>query len=80
MYKVSLRNKATREHLVMTIEEFKLKFKYDITLAMEAYIYFSNNRNRHLLRRPVDADDFFFDIRHNFNNYTNGLWYIDKII
>ena len=72
-----LKNKLTKETLVLSEEEFKTRFAKEIDTALDSYrrtelakLYFNLNKD-------IESD-FFFDLQWNFNHYGNPNWYIEK--
>ena len=72
-----VKNKLTKETLVLSEEEFKTRFAKEIETALDSYRrtelakpYFNLNKN-------IESD-FFFDLQWNFNHYGNSNWYIEK--
>ena len=78
-YKLSLKNKATRETLEVSLEEFEYAFRIELNNAIQAFIYDSHNKRFQPWKPPCDKHDFYFDLRYNFNSWTNSNWYIEKI-
>lgn len=73
-----VKNKLTKEKLEMTVAEFKKKFVKEIQTAYESYKRSAENKPYFRLKKDYETD-FYFDLRWNFNNFSNSNWYIDKI-
>lgn len=75
------RNNKDKQEL--TIEEFKAKFKMDLNSAIK--VYSQDQQRKDMLKPPFkhsDKDyesDFYRDLRWNFNNNAQSVYYIDKI-
>lgn len=78
--KILLRNRATKERLNLYLHQFDIKFEHEINNALESFLSWSNNKAFNPYKRTYDKSDFYFDLRYNFNNYSNSNWYIEKIL
>ena len=75
-----LKNRRTRETLEIEYSEFRKKFAKEIQIAFESF-------RKTELNKPfynyIDDDsiefNFYFQIRYNFNNFGNSVWYIEQI-
>lgn len=79
-----VKNRRTNESIELDLEEFKSKFRMEITQAFNNYK--ANEEQKEMLLPPLMQknknykSDFYFDIRWNFNHHQTSLWYIDRII
>ncbi len=72
-----LKNKLTKESLVLTRSEFYTKFAKEIQTALEGYLRTENSKPYFKTNKP-DESDFYFDLQWNFNHFGMSNWYIDK--
>ena len=80
MVKMILRNRKTRETLEIEYNEFRKKFAKEIQITLENYRKTEANKRSHILNcYDYIETDFYFDFRWNFNNFSNSIWYIEKI-
>lgn len=82
--KIIIRNKRKfDDKQELTLEEFKIKFRSELQSAIN--IYKLDNERKDMIKPPfmhINTDyeeDFYRDLRWNFNNNSNGVFYIDKI-
>ena len=73
-----LKNKLTKESLVLTRSEFYTKFAKEIQAALESYLRTENSKPYFKPNKP-DESDFYFDLQWNFNHFGMSNWYIEKI-
>ena len=73
-----LKNKQTQESIQLSDTEFKTKFAKEIQVALESYIQTENNKPSIKTNKNLE-EDFYFDLKWNFNNFGNSNWYIEKI-
>jgi hypothetical protein len=73
-----LKNKLTKESLVLTRSEFYTKFAKEIQAALESYLRTENSKPYFKTNKP-DASDFYFDLQWNFNHFGMSNLYIEKI-
>lgn len=80
MNKMILRNKRTRQTLEMNYFEFSKKFAKEIQIAFENYQKTEASKRLYIpdYYGYIEAD-FYFDFRWNFNNFSNSVWYIEKV-
>ena len=67
------------EQLEMTLEEFKAKFQMELKQAINTYKAHQESKNflpPFLKPTPNYEQDFYFDLRWNFNNYAQTQYYI----
>lgn len=75
------RNNKDKQEL--TFEEFKAKFKTELDSAIQVYSH--DKQQKDMLKPPFmhsnnDYEtDFYRDLRWNFNNNAQTIYYIDKI-
>ena len=72
-----VKNKLAKEKLELTLSEFKIRFKKDIKTALESFMRTENTKP--YFRQKLTESDFYFDLRWNFNNYSNSVWYIERL-
>lgn len=84
MRKIIIKNRRNnKDEQVLTLDEFKAKFKNELTSAIQ--IYSHDQQQKGMLRPPFmhsnnDYElDFYRDLRWNFNNNAQTIYYIDKI-
>ena len=79
--KLKIRNKRTKECLELSLEEFKSKFKQELEFAIEQYTKTEKNKNFLPYIKKTDySSDFYFNLRWNFNSFSNSVWYIEKYL
>lgn len=75
-----LKNKRTGEQKELTLQEFKKEFDKEIKASFKDYV---DTQLRHIYYGVgINSDylqDFYFDLRYNFNNFGISAWYIEKI-
>ena len=67
------------ERLELTLDEFKAKFQLELKQAINTYKAHQENKNflpQFLKPTPNYEQDFYFDLRWNFNNYAQTQYYI----
>ena len=75
-----LRNKRTRQTLEMNYFEFNKRFAKEIQIAFENYQKTEVGKRLYILDYYNYIEvDFYFDFRWNFNNFSNSIWYIEKM-
>lgn len=75
-----IRNKRTGEKIELSYDEFKVKLDKDIKISLDSFR--KTERSKNLYRYKDDniiESDYFFDLRYNFNNFGNSVWYIERI-
>lgn len=72
-----LKNKLTKETLVLSEEEFKTRFVKEIETSLDSYRQTELSKPYFNLNKDIESD-FFFDLQWNFNHYGNSNWYIEK--
>ena len=63
----------------LTLEEFKYVFRLELEHALHSFIWHMNRKRYFPWKAPADESDFYFDLCYNFNNYSEGLWFVEKI-
>ena len=83
--KIIVKNRRNNnEKYELTLEEFKAKFRNELTTAINSYTH--QQEQKDLLKPPfmhLNTDykhDFYQDLRWNFNNYAPTNYYIEKQI
>lgn len=84
MRKIIIKNRQNnKDRQEMSLEEFKIKFKKELESAIQIYI--QDNKQKDMLKPPFLHSDenyeanFYQDLRWNFNNNTQTIYYIDKV-
>ncbi|MBR2526841.1 hypothetical protein IKE67_10310 [bacterium] len=81
--KLIIKNRRNNEErLELTLEEFKVKFRNELRSAINTYKVHQESKNflPPFIKPTHDYEqDFYFDLRWNFNNNQTSLWYIDRI-
>lgn len=73
-----LKNKLTKESLVLTRSEFYTKFANEIQTALDSYIK-TENAKLYFKATKTPETDFYFDLQWNFNHFGMSNWYIKRI-
>jgi hypothetical protein len=78
--KLIIKNRRNNEErLELTLEEFKAKFQMELRQAINTYKAHEESKNilpPFLKPTPNYEQDFYFDLRWNFNNYAQTQYYI----
>ena len=78
--KLIIKNRRNNEELLeLTLEEFKAKFQMELKQAINTYKAHQESKNflpPFLKPTPNYEQDFYFDLRWNFNNYAQTQYYI----
>ena len=78
--KIIIKNRRNNEErLELTLEEFKAKFQMELRQAINTYKAHQESKNflpPFLKPTPNYEQDFYFDLRWNFNNYAQTQYYI----
>ena len=78
--KLIIKNRRNNEErLELTLEEFKAKFQIELKQAINTYKAHQESKNflsPFLKPTPNYEQDFYFDLRWNFNNYAQTQYYI----
>ena len=78
--KLIIKNRRNNEEqLELTLEEFKAKFQMELKQAINTYKAHQESKNflpPFLKPTPNYEQDFYFDLRWNFNNYSQTQYYI----
>ena len=78
--KLIIKNRRNNnETLELTLEEFKVKFRNELRQAINTYKAHEESKN--FLPSPIKPtpdyeQDFYFDLRWNFNNYAQTQYYV----
>ena len=70
--RITIRNKSTGEQLVLSLDDFKRRFKTEFVCAYQRYL-------RHETERTAYLPDFMLNLAWNFKNYAVSEWYISRI-
>lgn len=83
--KIIVRNRRNyNEKYELTLDEFKEKFRNELTTAINSYTH--QQEQKDMLKPPFMnpnpdyKQDFYQDLRWNFNNYAPTNYYIEKQI
>ena len=78
--KLIIKNRRNNEErLELTLEEFKAKFQMELKQAINTYKAHQESKNflpPFLKPTPNYEQDFYLDLRWNFNNYAQTQYYI----
>ncbi len=78
--KIIIKNRQNNEErLELTLEEFKAKFQMELKQAINTYKAHQESKNflpPFLKPTPNYEQDFYLDLRWNFNNYAQTQYYI----
>lgn len=78
--KLIIKNRRNNEErLELTLEEFKAKFQMELKQAINTYKAHQEYKNflpPFIKPTPNYEQDFYFDLRWNFNNYAQTQYYI----
>ena len=75
-----IKNKLTGETLELPYSEFRKKFAKEIHCAFESYRKTELNKPFYNYKDDNCIEfNFYFQIRYNFNNFGNSVWYIEKM-
>ncbi len=84
MRKIIIKNRQNnKECQELTLDEFKSKFKIELNSAIQVYSH--DKQQKDALKPPFmhsnnnHEEDFYRDLRWNFNNNAQTVYYIDKI-
>lgn len=82
--KIIVRNRRKYEDKQdLTFEEFKEKFSNELQKAINIYTHHEEQKD--MIKPPFMSfnkdyqADFYRDLRWNFNNNSNSIYYIDRI-
>lgn len=73
-----IKNKLTKETLVLSEEEFKTRFVKEIDMALDSYRRTELAKPYYKINKDIESD-FFFDLQWNFNSFSNSVWYIERM-
>ena len=75
-----LKNIKTREILEIEYSEFRKKFAKEIQIAFESFRKTELNKPFYNYKDDNSIEfNFYFQIRYNFNNFGNSVWYIEEL-
>ncbi|MBR6127791.1 hypothetical protein IKQ21_08920 [bacterium] len=78
--KLIIKNRRNNnERLELTLDEFKVKFHNELRQAINTYKAHEESKNflpPFVKPTPDYEQDFYFDLRWNFNNYAQTQYYI----
>ena len=75
-----LKNKRSCETLEIEYPEFRKKFAKEIQIASESFRKTELNKSFYNYKDDNSIEfNFYFQIRYNFNNFGNSVWYIEKM-
>ena len=78
--KLIIKNRRNNEEqFELTLEEFKAKFQMELKQAINTYKAHQESKNflpPFLKPTPNYEQDFYFDLRWNFNNYAQTQYYV----
>lgn len=82
--KIIVRNRRKFDDKIeLTLDEFKIKFRSELQSAINSYT--CHQQQKDMIKPPfmsLNKDyqaDFYRDLRWNFNNNSNSIYYIDRI-
>ena len=82
--KITVKNKRNQsEKLTLTFDEFKVKFQKELKTAIETFKKNEENKQAFLpkiIQKSITEQDFYLNLRFNFNNNSRSNWYIERII
>lgn len=77
---MKVKNKLTKETLDIPYSEFRKKFAKEIQIAFESFRKTELNKPFYNYQDDNSIEfNFYFQIRYNFNNFGNSVWYIEKM-
>lgn len=79
MRKVILKHRRKNERFELTLEEFKIKFQFELSQAIHTFKENNKSFLPDFCKKKVTDQDFWFDLRWNFNNYAMCIYYIEQI-
>lgn len=80
MRKIILKHRRNNEKLELTLEEFKEKFHDEIAQAVRSFLENNKSFLPEFCKKDATEQDFWFELRWNFNNYAICEYYIERII
>ena len=75
---MKVRNKLTKETINISHSEFRARFSKEIQVALDSYIRAQNNKQTFKFNKNFEQD-FYFDLRWNFNHFGISNWYIERL-
>ena len=75
-----VKNRRSCKVLELTYSEFRKNFAKEIQVALESFkkTELAKTFFNYLDDNMIESR-FYFNLRYNFNNFGNSVWYIDKI-
>ncbi len=73
-----IKNKLTKETLVLSEEEFKIRFIKEIETALDSYKRTELAKPYYKINKNIESD-FYFSLQYNFNSFSNSVWYIERM-
>lgn len=75
-----LKNKRTNKTLEITYPEFRKKFAKEKQNAFESFRKTELNKSFYNYKDDNSMEfNFYFQIRYNFNNFGDSVWYIEEL-
>ena len=75
-----LKNRRTRETLEIEYSDLRKKFTKEIQIAFESFRKTELNKPFYNYKDDNSIEfNFYFQIRYNFNNFGNSVWYIEEL-
>lgn len=79
---LTIKNKRTREQMVLSYKRFKMLFENEFRCAVSGYIRHETEKNAFLpefMQKHLSEADFLLNLQWNFNHYSRSEWYISAI-
>ena len=73
-----VKNRLTQETLVLSEKEFRARFSKELQDALDSYKKSELSKPYFKFKKDIESD-FYFNLLFNFNNFSNSVWYIDRI-
>lgn len=80
--RITIKHKSTGEQLVLSLDEFKIRFKMEFARAYQGYWQHETERTAYLpdfMQKSITETDFMLNFVWNFNNFALSEWYISRI-
>lgn len=75
-----IKNKKTKEFEEINYNDFRNKYKKEITEALESFSRTQTNKHYYNVNNNNSIEqDFFFDLQWNFNHFGMSNWYIERM-
>lgn len=75
-----IKNKRTNEILEISYSEFRKKFVNEIEESFQSFK--QTELGKTFFNYPDDnmlESNYYFNLRYNFNSFSNSAWYIEEI-